>query len=84
MTRAVKAGHPRDLMCQISDLLQETVLSNFHRPPHLLTKERIAFVKKYSDIAKQRKAEELKLRYMMSDHSEELMRGKRLACGREC
>ena len=34
-------------------------------------------MKKYSDIAKQLKAEELKLRYMMSDHSEELMRGKR-------
>ena len=79
VTRAVKAGHPKDLMGQISDLLQETVLSNFHRPPHLLAKERIAFVKKYSDLANQLKAEELKLRYMMPDHIKELMRGKRLA-----
>ena len=53
-------------------------LSNFHRPSHLLAKERIAFVKKYSDMAKQLKAEELKLRYMMLDHIKELMRGKRL------
>ena len=79
VTRAVKAGHPKDLMGQISDLLQETVLSNFHRPPHLLAKERIAFVKKYSDLATQLKAEELKLRYRMPDHIKELMRGKRLA-----
>ena len=73
VARAVKAGHPKDLMSQISDLPQETVLRNFRRPPHLLAKERIAFVKKYSDLANQLKAEDLKLRYMMPDHIEELM-----------
>ena len=39
---AVKAGHPKDLMSQISDLPQETVLRHSRRPPHLLAKERIA------------------------------------------
>ena len=39
-----KAGHPRDLLAQVSSMIQETILSNFHRPPHLLAKERVDFV----------------------------------------
>ena len=39
-----KAGHPRDLLAQVSIMIQETILSNFHRPPHLLAKERVDFV----------------------------------------
>jgi hypothetical protein len=37
--RAVQAGHPKDLLAQVSEMIQETVLANFHRPPHLLARE---------------------------------------------
>ena len=77
--RALKAGHPKDLMGQVSQLLQETTSSNFHRPPHLLAKDRVEFVKKYSALALELKAEEPKLRYQMPDHIKKLMQGKRLA-----
>ena len=82
--RALKAGHPKDLMGQVSQLLQETISSNFHRPPHLLAKERVDFVKKYSALAMELKAEELKLRYQMPDHIKRLMQGKRLALWGKC
>ena len=76
---AVQAGHPRDLLAQVSEMIQETILSNFHRPPHVLAKERVDFVRKYAQLAQDLKAEELKLRYKMPAHVKELMKGKRLA-----
>ena len=76
---AVKAGHPKDLLLQVGEMVQETILSNFHRPPHLLAKERVEFVKKYTNLASTLKAEELKLRYQMPDHIRTIMKGKRLA-----
>ena len=77
--KAVEAGHPRDLLAQVSDLIQDTVVANFHKPPHLLASERALFLKKYSNLAVEMKAEELKLRYHMPPHIRELMSGKRLA-----
>ena len=77
--RAVQAGHPKDLLAQVSEMIQETVLANFHRPPHLLASERAEFLKKYSGLAVDMKLDELKLRYQMPQHIRDLMRGKRLA-----
>ena len=54
--RALKAGHPKDLMGQVSQLLQDTISSNFHSPPHLLAKERVDSFKKYSALAMELKA----------------------------
>ena len=45
----------------------------------MLAKERVDFVKKYTALAKELKAEELKLRYNMPDHIRVLMKEKRLA-----
>jgi hypothetical protein len=77
--KAVEAGHPRDLLAQVSEMIQDTVVANFHKPPHLLASERAQFLKKYSGLAVEMKAEELKLRYHMPPHIRELMSGKRLA-----
>ena len=60
-------------------MIQETVLANFHRQPHLLARERAEFLKKYSNLAADMKRDELKLRYQMPPHIRDLMRGKRLA-----
>ena len=76
MQRALQTGHPKG---HGSQLLQDTITSNFHIPPHLLAKERVDFIKKYSALAIELKAEELKLRYQMPDHIKKLMKGKRLA-----
>ena len=69
-------------MGQVSQLLQDTISRNFHRPPHLLAKEKVDFIKKYSALAMERKTEELKLRFQMSDHIETSMTGKCLALWR--
>eukprot|EP00435_Cladocopium_sp_Y103_P065100 s379_g27.t1 len=76
--KALQAGHPRDLMGQVSDMFKEAILSNFHRPPHLVAKERVEFVKKYTKLASDLRAEELKLRLGMPKHVASLMRSKRL------
>ena len=31
--RALKAGHPKDLTCQISEVFRNAILANFHKPP---------------------------------------------------
>ena len=56
-----RQGIQKDLMGQVSQLLQDTIFQKFHRPPHLLAKERVDFIKKYSALAMELKAEELKL-----------------------
>ena len=76
--RAILAGHPKDLVGQIGELMQKTIWMNFHQPPHVVAKFRIDFVKKYSAMALELKADELKLRYAMPRHVKELMKGKRL------
>lgn len=77
--RAVLPGHPKDLVGQVGELMQKANLMNFHQPPHLLAQQHINFVKKYSALALDLKAEELKFRYAMPRHIRELMQGKRLA-----
>ena len=79
VSRAVCAGHPKDLVGQVGELLQNTIWMNFHQPPYLLAKRRIEFVKKYSSVALELKADELKLRYAMPPHVKAIMKGKRLA-----
>eukprot|EP00435_Cladocopium_sp_Y103_P018208 s4375_g4.t1 len=64
--RALQAGHPRDLMDQVCEIFKEAILSNFHRPPHVVVKERVEFLKKYTKLASELKAEELKLRFVAS------------------
>ena len=76
--RAIEAGHPKDLRRHVDQALHEVILDNFHRAPHLLAQKRIDFVKKYTDVAKACKAEELKLRLKMPDHLRKLLLGKRL------
>ena len=77
--RAIMAGHPKDLVGQIGEIMQKTIWLNFHQPPHVLAKLRIEFVKKYSAMALDLRAEELKLKYAMPKHIKEIMKGKRLA-----
>ena len=60
-------------------MIPDTVIANFHKPPHSLASERTQFLRKYSGLAVEMKAEELKLRYHMPPHIRELMSGKRLA-----
>ena len=77
--RAIMAGHPKDLVGQIGEIMQKTIWLNFHQPPHVLAKLRIEFVKKYSAMALDLRAEELKLKYSMPKHIKEIMKGKRFA-----
>ena len=77
--RATMAEHPKDLVGQIGEIMQKTIWLNFHQPPHVLAKLRIEFVKKYSAMALDLRAEELKLKYSMPKHIKEIMKGKRLA-----
>ena len=76
--QAIAAGHPKDLRRHVDPSLHEVIMDNFHRPPHLLAEKRIDFMKKYTELAEQGEAEELKLRLQMPKHIMRLMVGKRL------
>eukprot|EP00435_Cladocopium_sp_Y103_P065553 s1396_g27.t1 len=76
---AIWAGHPKDLKRHVGEAMQDVVLDNFHRPPHQLAQKRVDFIRKYTNLAGQLKADELKLRYSMPPHIRKIMVGKRLA-----
>ena len=76
--QATIAGHPKDLRRHIDPSLHEVIMENSHRPPHVLAQKRINFMKKYTELAKQTKADELKLRLAMPEHIRRIMVGKRL------
>ena len=76
--QATLAGHPKDLRRHIDPSLHEVIMDNFHRPPHVLAQKRIDFLKKYTELAKQTKTDELKLRLKMPQHIRRIMVGKRL------
>ena len=78
LEKAIDAGHPKDLERHVDPTMHEVLMDNFHRPPHLLARRRIDFIKKYTQLAKTSKAEELKLRLKMPAHIRKLMTGKRL------
>lgn len=77
LEKALQAVHPKDLRRHVDPTMHEVLLDNFHRPPYLLARRRIDFIKKYS-LAQQSKAEELKLRLKMPAHIRKLMAGKRM------
>eukprot|EP00435_Cladocopium_sp_Y103_P017720 s5862_g4.t1 len=79
LQQAIWAGHPKDLKRHVGEAMQEVVLDNFHRPPHQLAQKRVDFIRKYTNLAGQLKADELKLRYSMPPHIRKIMVGKRLA-----
>eukprot|EP00435_Cladocopium_sp_Y103_P013750 s3633_g3.t1 len=76
--QAILAGHPKDLRRHLSEAMQDVIQDNFHRPPHVLAQKRVDFIKKYTNLAGQLKAEELKLRLSMPAHIRKIMFGKRL------
>ena len=77
--RAIEAGHPKDLKRYVGQAVQEVLTENFHKPPYLLAKKRLEFIKKYTSKAESNKLDKLKLRTKMPDHIRKLMRGKRIA-----
>ena len=76
--QAISAGHPKDIRRFVDPSLHEVILDNFHRPPHLLAQKRIKFFKKYTAMAKECEADELRLRLSMPEHIRRLMVNKRL------
>ena len=78
LERALQAGHPKDLKRHVDPTMHEVLLDNFHRPPFALATRRVNFIKKYTELAQQTKAEELKLRLQMPKHIRKLMNGKRI------
>jgi len=78
LEQALQAGHPKDLKRHVDPAMHEVLLDNFHRPPFALATRRVNFIKKYTELAQQTKAEELKLRLQMPKHIRKLMNGKRI------
>ena len=78
LEKALQAGHPKDLRRHVDPTMHEVLMDNFHRPPYLLASRRIDFIKKYTQLAQQSKAEELKMRLKMPAHIRKLMTGKRI------
>ena len=79
LNRAIEAGHPRDLIGHVGELIHGVIVENFHGDPFKLAKRRTDFLKKYSDLAVTLRCEELKLRAKMPRHVRDVLKNKRLA-----
>ena len=78
LAKAVEAGHPRGLDLHVDGDIDEVTKENFHRPPHLLAKKRIAFFHRWSARAKELADAERELLDKAPDHVAKIMTGKRL------
>ena len=78
LQKAATVGHPKDLARHVNPTLHEVILDNFHRPPYVLAKRRVDFIKKYTQLAKETKSDELKLRLKMPAHIRKILAGKRI------
>ena len=78
LAKAVKAGHPRGLDLHVDGDIDEVTKDNFHRPPHLLAKKRIAFFQKWNARAKELAAAEKEPLDKAPSHVAKIMQGKRL------
>ena len=78
LEKAATVGHPKDLARHVNPTLHEVILDNFHRPPYVLAKKRVDFIKKYTQLAKETKSDELKLRLKMPAHIRKILAGKRI------
>ena len=79
LERAIEAGHPRDLVGHVGELVHKVIFENFHDDPLALAKKRTGFLRKYTELAKEIKGEELKLRAKMPSHVRAIVKNKRLA-----
>ena len=79
LNRAIEAGHPRDLVGHVGELIHGVIVENFHSDSFKLAKRRTDFLKKYSDLAVTLRCEELKLRAKMPRHVRDVLKNKRLA-----
>ena len=78
LAKAIKAGHPRGLDVHVDGDIDEVTQENFHRPPYLLAKKRIAFFQKWNARAKDLVDEEARLLNKSPQHVAKIMQGKRL------
>ena len=79
LARAIEAGHPRDLVGHVGDIVHGVIVENFHSDPFKLAKRRTDFLKKYTDLARELRCEELKLRAKMPEHVRQILKNKRMA-----
>ena len=78
LARAVKAGHPRTVAVHLSETIKQVLRMNFGGDDYSLTKERSAFLWKWSNRAKKLIEEEKQLHASLQPHLQQLLRGKRL------
>jgi ribonuclease HI len=78
LARAVKAGHPRTVAVHLSETIKKVLRMNFGGDDYSLTKERSAFLWKWSNRAKELMEEEKRLHASLQPHLQQLLRGKRL------
>ena len=78
LARAVKAGHPRTVAVHLSETIKQVLRMNFGGDDYSLTKERSAFLWKWSNRAKKLIEEEKQLHASLQPHLQQLLSGKRL------
>ena len=81
--KAVAAGHPRSLAIHLNGDIMNMLKENFSQDPHLVIKERVSFLKKWTSRCKELEAEEAHLHQGLPDHLKGVLTGKRLILFKE-
>ena len=78
LEKAVEAGHPRTLAVHLNDEVTQVLRENFEGEPHLLVKQRAAFLMRWTSRCKELEKEEANLHAALQPHLRQVLQGKRL------
>ena len=78
LEKAVEAGHPRTLAVHLNSEVTQVLRENFEGEPHLLVKQRAAFLVKWTNRCKELEKGEAELHATLQPHLQSVLHGKRL------
>ena len=78
LEKAVEVGHPRTLAVHLNSEVTQVLRENFEGEPHLLVKQRAAFLMKWTNRCKELEKAEAELHATLQTHLQSVLQGKRL------
>ena len=81
--KAVAAGHPRSLAIHLNGDIMNMLKENFAQEPHLVIKQRVYFLKKWTERCKELETSEAQMHQRLPEHLRGVLAGKRLTLFKE-
>ena len=83
MKEATKAGHPKNALARVSDLMRSTLQEVFLGDPFAVRAKRAAFLKKWMKRAVELRADEKRLHERLPEHLQRLLSSRKLLLWKE-